>query len=48
MEFDLESLFTLRHACKSDMCKGNSSCCASYEICIDVDELDRIVSYLRW
>lgn len=46
MEFDLESLFTLRHLCKSDICKERKNCCASYEICIDSDELDRIISYV--
>lgn len=46
IEIDVESLYAITHQCSPGTCGEKQCCCAKYEICIDQQELSRIIGYL--
>ncbi|MBC8413431.1 MAG: hypothetical protein ISR96_03360 [Nitrospira sp.] len=46
IEIDIEALRSIDHTCQPGLCKKDQCCCSRYEICIDPDELQKIISYM--
>ena len=45
VKVDLKSLISIRHKCDPGLCRGKTSCCAEYEVCMEKKEVDKIISY---
>ena len=45
VKVDLKSLISVEHKCDPGVCKGKTSCCAEYEICIEKDEVDKVFAH---
>jgi len=46
MEVDIDSLLSISHKCAPGLCKKSECCCAQYDICIDDEELNRLITYM--
>ena len=40
---DVPALLALEYACDPALCRAGRSCCAGYEVCIDEDEIPKLV-----
>jgi len=45
VKVDLKSLISIKHKCDPGVCNGKISCCAEYEICMEKDEVDKIIAH---
>ena len=45
VKVDLKSLTSIKHKCDPGVCNGKISCCAEYEICMEKDEVDKIIAH---
>ncbi len=43
---DVKSIYSIRHECLPDRCKNAKSCCASYQVSIDDQELGTITGWM--
>ena len=43
VKVDLKSLISIKHKCDPGVCKGKTSCCAEYEVCMEKKEVDKII-----
>ena len=46
IEVDMESLYSIAHKCTPGTCEKRECCCSRYDICIDKDELQKVMSYI--
>ena len=46
IEVDLESLYSIAHNCTPGTCRKSECCCSRYDICIDMDELPKVMSFI--
>lgn len=46
IKVDLKSLISIKHECIPEICKEKYSCCASYGICIEKKEVDKIIPHM--
>jgi hypothetical protein len=44
VKVDLKSLISIKHKCDPEICRGKISCCAEYEICIEKNEVDKVIA----
>ncbi len=45
VKVDLKSLISIKHKCDPGICRGKISCCAEYEICIEKNEVDKVIAH---
>ena len=43
---DFDALFSIRHGCRPELCGAEGSCCARYEICVEPEEVERVVGFM--
>lgn len=43
---DIPALLSIAHTCDPSICTSSGSCCGSFEICLEADEMDRIVGFM--
>ncbi len=43
---DVEAIYSIRHECRPEMCKNAKSCCASYHVSIEEQELATITGWM--
>jgi len=46
IEVDIESLHSISHKCIPGECEKSICCCSRYELCIDDNELERLITYM--
>lgn len=46
IEVDMEALYSITHNCIPGKCRKSECCCSHYDICIDKDELPKILSFI--
>jgi len=46
VKVDLKSLISIKHKCDPDICRGKISCCAEYEVCMEKEEVGKIIAHL--
>jgi len=46
LEVDMEALYSITHNCKPGTCRKSECCCSRYDICIDKDELPKVLSFM--
>ncbi len=46
IEVDMESIYSITHNCKPGTCRKSECCCSRYDICIDKDELPKVMSFM--
>ncbi len=45
VKVDINALFSLSHKCNPTSCVDKKQCCASYEVCIEDKEIDKILPH---
>ena len=43
---DISALLSIAHSCDPELCSSSGSCCGSFEICLEADEMDRVVGFM--
>ncbi|MBL7031804.1 MAG: hypothetical protein ISR97_01325 [Nitrospira sp.] len=43
---DIPALLSIAHSCDPLICTSSGSCCGSFEICVEADEMDRVVGFM--
>lgn len=43
---DIPALLSIAHSCDPSFCTSSGSCCGSFEICVEADEMDRVVGFM--
>jgi hypothetical protein len=43
---DISALLSIAHSCDPSICTSSGSCCGSFEICLEADEMDRVVGFM--
>ena len=43
---DIPALLSIAHSCDPSICTSSGSCCGSFEICVEADEMDRVVGFM--
>lgn len=43
---DIPALLSITHSCDPSICTSSGSCCGSFEICLEEDEMDRVVGFM--
>ena len=43
---DIPALLSIAHSCDPSICTSSGSCCGSFEICLEADEMDRVVGFM--
>jgi len=43
---DISALLSITHSCDPSICASSGSCCGSFEICVEADEMDRVVGFM--
>ncbi|MCP4692642.1 MAG: DUF3109 family protein [Desulfobacterales bacterium] len=46
IEIDMEAIYSIHHECLPEKCKNSKSCCASYLVSIDENELENITGWM--
>ncbi len=45
VKVDLKSLISIQHKCDPGICRGKTSCCAEYDVCIEKKEVSKIIAH---
>ena len=43
---DLSSLLSIAHSCTPEICSSVESCCSSFQVCVDGNEMQQITGYM--
>lgn len=43
---DLQSLLSIAHSCDPALCSSSGSCCGNFEICVEADEMERVIGFM--
>ena len=43
---DIMALLSIAHSCDPSICTFSGSCCGGFEICLEADEMDRVVGFM--
>jgi len=43
---DIPALLSIAHSCDPSICTSSGSCCDNFEICLEADEMDRVVGFM--
>jgi len=46
IEVDIEALYSITHNCRPGTCRKSECCCSRYDICIDKDELPKVLGFI--
>ena len=42
---DLKAIYSISHRCDPAVCRQRRSCCATYEVCVEKEEISRLDSF---